>query len=53
MTQRLLERMHKVCLALPDASERLSHGEHTWFVGGKCLIAPTRLRAGAETAPTT
>jgi hypothetical protein len=24
-----------LCLALPGATERLSHGEPTWFIGGK------------------
>ncbi len=27
-----LERVRQVCLALPESSERLSHGEPTWFV---------------------
>ncbi|MQA12437.1 MAG: MmcQ/YjbR family DNA-binding protein [Pseudonocardiaceae bacterium] len=30
-----LERLRQVCLALPETSERLSHGEPTWFVRGK------------------
>jgi len=30
-----LERVRRLCLALPEASERLSHGEPTWFVGGQ------------------
>jgi hypothetical protein len=29
----LVERLRKLCLALPDAGERLSHGEPTWFAG--------------------
>jgi hypothetical protein len=29
----LLERLRKLCLALPEAGERLSHGEPTWFAG--------------------
>jgi hypothetical protein len=32
---RLLERLRKICLALPESSERLSHGEPTFFVGAK------------------
>jgi hypothetical protein len=28
-----LARLRAVCLALPDANERLSHGEPTWFAG--------------------
>jgi hypothetical protein len=26
-------RLRAICLALPDANERLSHGEPTWFAG--------------------
>ena len=31
--QRLVERIRKICLALPEANERVSHGEPTWFAG--------------------
>jgi hypothetical protein len=27
--------LRRVCLALPETTERLSHGEPTWFVRGK------------------
>ena len=30
-----LERVRGLCLALPETSERLSHGEPTWFVQDK------------------
>jgi hypothetical protein len=30
-----LERLRVGCMALPEATERLSHGEPTWFVRGK------------------
>jgi hypothetical protein len=30
-----LDRLRKLCLALPEATERLSHGEPTWFVRDK------------------
>jgi hypothetical protein len=30
-----LESLRKLCLALPEATERVSHGEPTWFVRGK------------------
>jgi hypothetical protein len=30
--ERVLERLRAVCLALPDTSERLSHGAPTFFV---------------------
>ena len=30
-----LDRLRALCLALPEATERLSHGEPTWFVRDK------------------
>lgn len=30
-----LDRLRPLCLAMPEATERLSHGEPTWFVRGK------------------
>ncbi|TNC28175.1 MmcQ/YjbR family DNA-binding protein [Amycolatopsis alkalitolerans] len=30
-----LVSLRKLCLALPETTERLSHGEPTWFVRGK------------------
>jgi hypothetical protein len=30
---RALARLRAICLALPEANERLSHGEPTWFAG--------------------
>jgi hypothetical protein len=30
-----LPRLRRLCLALPETTERLSHGEPTWFVRGK------------------
>lgn len=30
-----LEPLRRLCLAMPEATERLSHGEPTFFVGGK------------------
>ncbi|MEO3863017.1 MmcQ/YjbR family DNA-binding protein [Acrocarpospora sp. B8E8] len=30
-----LERLRALCLELPETTERLSHGEPTWFVRGK------------------
>jgi hypothetical protein len=35
MDQRVLARMRKICLSLPETTERLSHGEHTFFVRDK------------------
>jgi hypothetical protein len=30
-----LKKLRRLCLALPEVTERLSHGEPTWFVRGK------------------
>lgn len=30
---RGIERARRICLALPDAHEKVSHGEPTWFAG--------------------
>jgi hypothetical protein len=35
MKEDSLERLRAICLALPEATERLSHGEPTWFIRGK------------------
>lgn len=34
-----LERLRKICLALPEVTERISHGEPTWFIRGKKSFA--------------
>jgi hypothetical protein len=34
-TRDPVERLRRLCLALPDTTERLSHGEPTWFVRDK------------------
>ena len=31
----VLERVRALCLALPEVTERLSHGEPTWFIRDK------------------
>jgi hypothetical protein len=31
----LLDHVRAICLALPEVTERLSHGSPTWFVRGK------------------
>lgn len=38
MSSLYLERVRSICLALPETSERLSHGEPTFFVGGKVFV---------------
>jgi hypothetical protein len=35
MSDDPLEKLRALCLAMPEATERLSHGEPTWFVQGK------------------
>ncbi|HEY3906282.1 MAG TPA: MmcQ/YjbR family DNA-binding protein [Streptosporangiaceae bacterium] len=35
MTADLAEQMRAICLALPEVTERPSHGAPTWFVRGK------------------
>lgn len=35
MTDDPLPRLRALCLALPEVTERLSHGEPTWFIRGK------------------
>jgi hypothetical protein len=35
MDEDPLTKLRKLCLALPETSERLSHGEPTWFVRAK------------------
>jgi hypothetical protein len=36
---QILAAVREICLALPEASERRSHGEPTFFVGGKRSFA--------------
>lgn len=35
----LLQRVRDLCLAFPEVSERLSHGEVTWFIREKKVLA--------------
>ena len=37
--QKLLARVRAICMALPEVSERLSHGEVTWFIRDKRVLA--------------
>lgn len=34
----MFDRVRALCLALPETSERLSHGEPTWFVAKKVFV---------------
>jgi hypothetical protein len=38
-SSRLIERTRRICLALPEAREKLSHGEPTWFAGAGRVFA--------------
>jgi hypothetical protein len=38
----LAERMRAICLALPEVTERLSHGAPTWFIRGKSSFVTLR-----------
>jgi len=33
-----LEKVREICLALPEVSEKLSHGSPTWFAGKKTMV---------------
>ena len=39
----LAERMREICLALPELTERPSHGAPTWFVRGKSAFVTAQL----------
>jgi hypothetical protein len=38
MSNKHLERVRRICSALPETTERLSHGEPTFFVKGKVYV---------------
>lgn len=38
MSKKQLERVRRICLALPETTERLSHGEPTFFVKEKVFV---------------
>ncbi len=39
MTRTPLDRVRAFCLALPEVTERLSHGAPTFFVGTKVVVS--------------
>jgi hypothetical protein len=41
-------RLRKICLALPDASEKIAWGEPTWRVGGKLFAQMDTHHHGAD-----
>ena len=38
MSKKQLERVRRICFALPETTERLSHGEPTFFVRNKVFV---------------
>jgi hypothetical protein len=38
MDRTELVRTREICLALPEVTERLSHGSPTWFAGKKTMV---------------
>jgi hypothetical protein len=38
MSDKQLERVRRICSALPETTERLSHGEPTFFVKNKVFV---------------
>ena len=38
MSEKQLERVRRICSALPETTERLSHGEPTFFVKNKVFV---------------
>ena len=40
MSQTTEDQLRAICIALPEATERLSHGEPCWFVAkGRCFAS--------------
>jgi predicted DNA-binding protein (MmcQ/YjbR family) len=47
--RRLVERLRRLCLDHPEATEKASHGEPTWFAGrGKVFATLDNHHHGAE-----
>jgi hypothetical protein len=47
--RKQVDRLRKICMGFPDASERLSHGEPCWFAGkGKSFAMLDNHHHGAE-----
>jgi predicted DNA-binding protein (MmcQ/YjbR family) len=38
-SERRVERLRRICASLPEAREKLSHGEPTWFAGAGRVFA--------------
>jgi hypothetical protein len=41
-------RLREICLALPETTEKISHGEPSWFVGGKMFAMLDDHHHGAD-----
>jgi hypothetical protein len=41
-------RLREICLALPETTEKISHGEPSWFVGGKMFATLDDHHHGAD-----
>lgn len=37
MSEKQIQRVRELCMALPEVTEKLSHGEPTFFVRKKCF----------------
>jgi hypothetical protein len=45
----VVQRLRRICMALPEAQERLAHGEPTWFAGkGRSFATLDNHHHGAE-----
>jgi hypothetical protein len=47
-TRGILKRLRSICRAFPDSSEKLSHGEPAFFVGGRQFAMFDDHHHGAE-----
>jgi len=37
-SEKTIERVRKICLAMPETMEKLSHGEPTWFARNRVFV---------------
>ena len=47
-TKTPVDQLRAICLAFPEATEKLSHGEPTWFVRGKVFAMLDDHHHGAD-----
>ena len=50
MSNDPLLQLRDICMALPEVSERLSHGEPTWFAGKRSFVMYANYHHGARLA---